>query len=103
MTRYDVAVGETYVYETIAASDFCMDEQFIYYVSRTDGGCVYACGKDGGGKELISDIPASRLCCRNIQPNLLVFTKYKRASTLGSNGDESETTQEEKTQEKKKA
>ncbi len=63
LTRYDVAVGETYVYETIAASDFCMDEQFIYYVSRTDGGCVYACGKDGGGKELISDIPAMSVTC----------------------------------------
>ncbi len=61
LTRYDVSGNETYTYENIVAYDFCMDEQSIYYVSRS--GCLglYSCGKDGNNKELISDIPASPL------------------------------------------
>ena len=38
------------------AYDFCMDEQSIYYISRTDGGCLYSCGKDGNNKELRTHI-----------------------------------------------
>ncbi len=57
LTRYDVSSNETYTYENIVAYDFCMDEQSIYYVSRTDGGDLYSCGKDGNHKELISHIP----------------------------------------------
>ena len=45
------------------AYDFCMDEQSIYYVSRTDGGCLYSCGRDGENKELISNIPAMTVTC----------------------------------------
>lgn len=58
LTRYYVPSNETYTYENIVAYDFCMDEQSIYYVSRTDGGYLYSCGKDGNNKELISNIPA---------------------------------------------
>ena len=40
-----------------------VDEQSIYYVSRTDGGRLYSCGKDGNHKEMISDIPAMAVTC----------------------------------------
>ena len=40
-----------------------VDEQSIYYVSRTDGGRLYSCGKDGNHKEMISDIPAMTVTC----------------------------------------
>ena len=63
LTRYDVSCRETYTYENIVAYDFCMDEQSIYYVSRTDGGCLYSCGRDGENKELISNIPAMTVTC----------------------------------------
>ena len=63
LTRYSVSEGEIYTYEDIVAYDFCMDEQSIYYVSRTDGGCLYSCGKDGNHKEMISDIPAMAVTC----------------------------------------
>ena len=63
LTRYSVSGGETYTYEDIVAYDFCMDEQSIYYVSRTDGGCLYSCGKDGNHKEMISDKPAMAVTC----------------------------------------
>ena len=63
LTRYSVSGGEIYTYEDIVANDFCMDEQSIYYVSRTDGGRLYTCGKDGNHKEMISDIPAMTVTC----------------------------------------
>lgn len=63
LTRYHVPSGETYAYENIVAYDFCIDEQSIYYVSRTDGSLVYSCGKDGNNKELIGDMPAMSVTC----------------------------------------
>ena len=63
LTRYDISSNETYTYENIVAYDFCMDEQSIYYISRTDGGCLYSCGKDGNNKKLISNIPAMAVTC----------------------------------------
>ena len=73
LTRYDVSSNETYTYENIVAYDFCMDEQSIYYVSRTDGGCLYSCGKDGNNKELISHIPAMSVTCDT--GNIYVLSK----------------------------
>ena len=61
--RYCVSSGETYAYENIVAYDFCIDEQSIYYVSRTDGNLVYSCDKDGNNKELIGDVPAMLVTC----------------------------------------
>ena len=63
LTRYYVSGGGTYTYENIVAYDFCMDEQSIYYISRTDGGCLYSCSRDGNNKELISKIPAMSVTC----------------------------------------
>ena len=63
LTRYDVSGNETYTYENIVAYDFCMDEQSIYYVSRTDSGGLYSCDKDGNNKELIGDMPAMLVTC----------------------------------------
>lgn len=63
LTRYDVSSNETYTYENIVVSDFCMDEQSIYYISRTDGGGLYFCNKDGNNKELVSHIPAMSVTC----------------------------------------
>ncbi len=63
LTRYCVSSGETYAYENIVAYDFCIDEQSIYYVSRTDGNLVYSCDKDGNNKELIGDMPAMLVTC----------------------------------------
>jgi hypothetical protein len=40
-----------------------MDEQSIYYVSRTDGNRVYSCNKDGTNKRLMSDTPAMSVTC----------------------------------------
>ncbi len=73
LTRYYVSDNETYTYENIVAYDFCMDEQSIYYVSRTDGGCLYSCGKDGNNKELISNIPAMAVTCDT--SNIYVLAK----------------------------
>lgn len=73
MTRYDVSSNETYTYENIVAYDFCMDEQSIYYVSRTDGGGLYSCGKDGNHKKLISHIPAMSVTCDT--GNIYVLSK----------------------------
>ncbi len=63
LTRYYVSRGETCTYENVIVYDFCMDEQSIYYVSRTDNGCVYSCARDGSGKKLISNIPAMSVTC----------------------------------------
>ncbi len=63
LTRYYVSGNKVYTYENIVTYDFCMDEQLIYYVSRTDGGCLYSCGKDGNNKKLISNIPAMAVTC----------------------------------------
>ena len=63
LARYYIPDDETYTYEDIAVYDFCMDEQWIYYISRTDGGRLYSCGKDGSDKELISDMPALSVTC----------------------------------------
>ena len=63
LTRYDISTNETMLYENIIVSDFGMDEQFIYYVSRTDQSAVYACDKEGNYKRLISDIPAMAVTC----------------------------------------
>lgn len=73
LTRYDVSSNETYAYENIVAYDFCMDEQAIYYVSRTDGGYLYSYGKDGNNKELISHIPAISVTCDT--GNIYVLSK----------------------------
>lgn len=73
LTRYDVSSNETYTYENIVAYDFCMDEQSIYYVSRTDGGDLYSCGKDGNNKELICHIPAMSVTCDT--GNIYVLSK----------------------------
>lgn len=73
LTRYDVSSNETYTYENIVAYDFCMDEQSIYYVSRTDGGGLYSCGKDGNHKKLISHIPAMSVTCDT--GNIYVLSK----------------------------
>lgn len=73
LTRYDVSSNETYTYENIVAYDFCMDEQLIYYVSRTDGGYLYSCSKDGNNKELISHIPAMSVTCDT--GNIYVLSK----------------------------
>ena len=40
-----------------------MDEQSIYFLSRTDGGCLYSCNKEGNNKKLISNIPAMLVTC----------------------------------------
>lgn len=63
LTRYHVSSGETYAYENIVAYDFCIDEQSVYYVSRTDQSFVYSCDKDGNNKKLISDMPAMSVTC----------------------------------------
>ena len=63
LTRYDISTNKTVLYENIIVSDFCMDEKFIYYVSRTDQSAVYACDKEGNYKRLISDIPAMAVTC----------------------------------------
>ena len=63
LTRYYVSSGETTLYENIVAYSFCMDEQSIYYVSRTDGGLVYSCDKDGNNQKLISNTPAMSVTC----------------------------------------
>lgn len=63
LTRYHVLSGETFTYEKVVAYDFCMDEQSIYYISRTDGNRVYSCNKDGNNKRLISDTPAMSVTC----------------------------------------
>lgn len=63
LTRYNVSSGETTLYENIVAYDFCIDEQSIYYVSRTDSGGVYSCDKDANNKKLISDTPAMSVTC----------------------------------------
>ncbi len=73
LTRYDVSSNETYTYENIVVYDFCMDEQSIYYVSRTDGGDLYSCDKDGNNKELISHIPAMSVTCDT--GNIYVLSK----------------------------
>ena len=73
LTRYDVSSNETYTYEAIVAYDFCMDEQSIYYVSRTDSGGLYSCDKDGNNKELISHIPAMSVTCDT--GNIYVLSK----------------------------
>ncbi len=52
LTRYYVSGNKVYTYENIVTYDFCMDEQSIYYISRTDGGCLYSCGKDGNNKKI---------------------------------------------------
>jgi hypothetical protein len=63
LTRYHVLSGETFTCEKVVAYDFCIDEQSIYYVSRTDGSRVYSCNKDGNNKRLISDTPAMSVTC----------------------------------------
>lgn len=63
LTRYHVPSGETVTYEKVVVYDFCIDEQSIYYVSRTDSNFVYSCDKDGNNKKLISDMPAMSVTC----------------------------------------
>ena len=63
LTRYDVSSSESFAYENVVAYDFCIDEQTIYYVSRTDGSRVYSCDKDGNNKKLINDTPAMSVTC----------------------------------------
>ncbi len=63
LTGYYVSSGETFVYDNIIVYDFCIDEQSIYYVSRTDGGGVYSCDKNGKNQRLISDTPATSVTC----------------------------------------
>ncbi len=63
LTRYHVSSGETFAYENIIAYSFCIDEQSIYYVSRTDGSLVYSCDKDGNNQKLITDTPAMSVTC----------------------------------------
>lgn len=74
LTRYDVRSGGTYTYENMAVSDFCIDGQSIYYVSRTDGGRVYACGMDGSDRKLVSDIPAMSVTCDTGNIYVLIST-----------------------------
>ena len=62
LTRYSVSEGEAYSMK-ISLPMISVDEQSIYYVSRTDGGRLYSCGKDGNHKEMISDIPAMAVTC----------------------------------------
>jgi len=63
LTRYHVPSGETFIYKKVIAYDFCIDGQSIYYISRTDGNCVYSCSKDGNNKKLISATPAISITC----------------------------------------
>ena len=63
LTRYYISRNETYTFENIIAYDFCMDKQSIYFLSRTDGGCLYSCNKEGNNKKLISNIPAMLVTC----------------------------------------
>ena len=84
LAKYDVATGETTLYETIVAYDFCMDEQWIYYVSRTDGGCVYACGKDGNGRKRISKTPALSVTCDG--DNIYVLDRHSGRETFFPKG-----------------
>lgn len=46
-----------------------------YYISRTDGGCLYSCSKEGNNKELISNIPAMLVTCD--VSNIYVVTKER--------------------------
>ena len=84
LTRYYVSGNETYTYENIVAYDFCMDEQSIYYISRTDGGCLYSCGKDGNNKELISNIPAMAVTCD--ADNIYILAKESGEKIVLSKG-----------------
>lgn len=63
LARYNISTNDTTLYEDIIVYDFCIDEQSIYYISRTDGNVVYSCDKEGNHKIVISDIPAMAVTC----------------------------------------
>ena len=63
LARYNISTNDTMLYEDIIIYDFCIDEQKIYYISRTDGGTVYSCDMDGNHKMVISNIPAISVTC----------------------------------------
>lgn len=57
LTKYNTLSGEISVYEDLIASDFCIHENGIYYVSRTDSYFVYSCDWEGNNIQPIYKKP----------------------------------------------
>ena len=86
LERYDILTNDTTLYEDIIVYDFCIDEQSIYYISRTDGSVVYSCDKEGNHKIVISDIPAMAVTCDTDNIYILEKQSGKRISVSKKTG-----------------
>lgn len=57
LTKYNTVSGETSLYEDVIASDFCIHEDGIYYVSRTNSYFAYGCDWEGNNIQPIYEKP----------------------------------------------
>lgn len=63
LTKFDTLSEETIPLEGVIAYDFCVDGQFIYYISMIDGQKAYQCSLDGTNNKIISDVAALDISC----------------------------------------
>ena len=58
LTAYDTRTHKARPFRNVAASDFCLTGQGLYFINRMDSDCVYLCGRDGAHSLKISNAPA---------------------------------------------
>ena len=63
LTKYDTQSEAIIPLDGVIAYDFCVDGQFIYYISMTDRQKAYQCSLDGTDNRILSDIAALDISC----------------------------------------
>lgn len=78
LTRYDPATQDSTPLGDVAASDFYLTAQGIFYLNRRDGDTVYLCDPEGRNSRKILDFSAASLVCRQG----MIYLHGKDDSTL---------------------
>lgn len=58
LTAYDTKTHKARPFRNVAAYDFCLTGQGLYFINPMDSDCVYLCGRDGAHSLKISNAPA---------------------------------------------